>query len=156
MFKSIYIMFKGIHLPVLLSTYLSLYHLPDCLHISIYHLPDCLHTGCSLNIVFFLKNVWFFWTLPVLLQRWCSTCLVCVHTDNKGKQRKARVQNILSASLLDLLSLSLFLSCRFCLSVYRPFDRSVCLNMYLPLFYLFSIIIIFYGHMYYLHLYKLF
>ena len=29
---------------------------------------------------FFLKILWFFSTLPVLLQRWCSTCLVCVHT----------------------------------------------------------------------------
>ena len=38
------------------------------------------YTGCSLNIVFFLKMLWFFWTLPVLLQRWCSTCLVCAHT----------------------------------------------------------------------------
>ena len=26
------------------------------------------------------KKMWFFWTLPVLLQRCCSTCLVCVHT----------------------------------------------------------------------------
>ena len=30
--------------------------------------------------VFFPKILWFFWTLPVLLQRWCSSCLVCVHT----------------------------------------------------------------------------
>ena len=29
---------------------------------------------------FFLKILWFFWTLPVLMQRLCSTCLVCVHT----------------------------------------------------------------------------
>ena len=29
---------------------------------------------------FFLKMLWFFLTLPVLLQRWFSTCLVCVHT----------------------------------------------------------------------------
>ena len=36
-------------------------------------------TGCSLNIVFFLKMLWFFWTLPVLLQRWCLTCR-CVHS----------------------------------------------------------------------------
>ena len=36
-------------------------------------------TGCSLNIVFFCKMLWFFWTLQVLLQRWCSTCH-CVHT----------------------------------------------------------------------------
>ena len=51
-------------------------------------------TGCSLNIVFFLKMLWFFWTLPVLLQRWFSTC-VCVHPlTPRGKQRKARVRNI--------------------------------------------------------------
>ena len=31
----------------------------------------CFCTGCSLNIVFFLKILWFFWTLSVLmLQRW--------------------------------------------------------------------------------------
>ena len=35
-----------------------------------------LSTGCSLNI----KMLWFFLTLPVLIQRWCSTCLVCVLT----------------------------------------------------------------------------
>ena len=29
---------------------------------------------------FFLKMLWFFWTLRVLLHRWSSTCLVCVHT----------------------------------------------------------------------------
>ena len=53
------------------------------------------HTGCSLNIVFFLKVLWFFWTLPVVLQRWCSTCLVCVH---KLRPRENRVQNILNNS----------------------------------------------------------
>ena len=31
-------------------------------------------TGCSLNIVFFLKMWCFFWTLQVLRQRWCLTC----------------------------------------------------------------------------------
>ena len=31
-------------------------------------------TGCSINIVFFLKMLLFFWTLSVLLQRWCLTC----------------------------------------------------------------------------------
>ena len=46
--------------------------------------PDCKtnciwYTGCWLNIVLFLKMLWFFWTLQVLLQRWCSTCH-CVHT----------------------------------------------------------------------------
>ena len=39
-----------------------------------------VYTGCLLNIVFFLNILWFFWTLPVLLHRWCSTCLMCVHT----------------------------------------------------------------------------
>ena len=34
---------------------------------------------------------------PVLLQRWCSTCLACVHTDTEGKQRKTRVRNILTS-----------------------------------------------------------
>ena len=45
-------------------------------------------TGCSLNIVFFLKIFWLFWTLPVLLQRWCSTCLVCVHTLTPRENRE--------------------------------------------------------------------
>ena len=52
----------------------------------------------TLDIVFFLKMLWFFWTLPVLLQRWCSTCLVCTYTDTEGKQRKARVWDILKSS----------------------------------------------------------
>ena len=38
------------------------------------------HLFCPLFRVFFLKMLWFFLTLPVLLQRWCSTCPVCVHT----------------------------------------------------------------------------
>ena len=42
----------------------------------------------TLNIVFFLKMLWFFWTLPVLLQRWCSTCLVCVHTLTPRENRE--------------------------------------------------------------------
>ena len=40
---------------------------------------------------FFPKILWFFWTLPVLLQRWFSTCLVCVHTLTP---RENRVRNI--------------------------------------------------------------
>ena len=40
---------------------------------------DPYYTGCSLNIVFFLKMLWFFLTLPVLLQCRCLTCH-CVHT----------------------------------------------------------------------------
>ena len=46
----------------------------------------------------FIKMLWFFWTLPVLPQCWCSTCLECVHTDTEGKQRKARIRNILKSS----------------------------------------------------------
>ena len=35
--------------------------------------------------------LWFFWTLPVLLQRWCSTCMVCVYTHwHKGKTEKGQ------------------------------------------------------------------
>ena len=37
-----------------------------------------LHTGCSLNIVFYLKMLCFFLTLQVLLQRWSSTCHLVV------------------------------------------------------------------------------
>ena len=49
--------------------------------------------------VFFLKIFEFFWTLPVLLHRWCSTCLVCVHTHwQRGKTEKSRVRNILKSS----------------------------------------------------------
>ena len=47
-----------------------------------------LNTGCTLNIVFFLK-------ICVLLQRWCSTCLVCVHTLTP---RENRVRNIFKSS----------------------------------------------------------
>ena len=39
--------------------------------------------------------LWFFWTLPVLLQRWLSTCLVCVHTLTP---RENRVRNIFKNS----------------------------------------------------------
>ena len=52
-------------------------------------------TGCSLNIVFFLKILWFFWTLPVLLQRWWSTCLVCVHTLTPRENRDLPESRIL-------------------------------------------------------------
>ena len=39
--------------------------------------------------------LWFFWTLPILLQRWFSTCLVCVHTLTP---RENRVRNIFKNS----------------------------------------------------------
>ena len=46
--------------------------------------------GCSLNIVFFLKMLWFFWTLQVLLQRrWCLTCH-CVHTHTEEKTERGQ------------------------------------------------------------------
>ena len=49
------------------------------------YLQCVAHTGCSLYIVF---SITFFWSLSVLLQRWCSTCLVCgTHTDTEGKQK---------------------------------------------------------------------
>ena len=37
---------------------------------------------------FFLKILLFFWTLPVLLQRWFSTCLVCVHSLTTRENRE--------------------------------------------------------------------
>ena len=48
----------------------------SCKAISYPHNAQCkckYDTGCSLNIVFFLKILWFFWTLQVLLQRRCLT-----------------------------------------------------------------------------------
>ena len=39
---------------------------------------------------FFLKIYWFFWTLPVLLQHWFSTCLVCVHTLTTRENRDSQ------------------------------------------------------------------
>ena len=50
--------------------------------------PVSINTGCSLKIMFFLKILWFFWTLPVLLHRWFSTCLVCVHTLTPRENRE--------------------------------------------------------------------
>ena len=65
---------------------------------------DCFNsrletTGCSLDIVFFLKMLWFFWTLSVLLQALgfdLPLCTVCTHTDAEGKPREARGRNISS------------------------------------------------------------
>ena len=47
-----------------------------------------LLAGSPLFRVFFLKILWFFLTLPVLLQRWCSTCPVCVHTLTPRENRE--------------------------------------------------------------------
>ena len=48
---------------------------------------------------FFLKILWLFWTLPVLLQRWFSTCLVSVHklTPRENRER-SESGNILKSS----------------------------------------------------------
>ena len=56
-------------------------------------------TGCSLNIVFFPYNF-----VNFLNSASSAAALVfylpgvCTHTDTEGKQRKARVQNILKSS----------------------------------------------------------
>ena len=59
----------------------------------------CYATGCSLNIVFFPFN------FVIFLSSASSTAAlvfylpsVCTHTDTEGKQRKARVRNILKSS----------------------------------------------------------
>ena len=60
------------------------------LHIGYWRILGIRYTGCSLNI-FFLKILWFFWTLSVLLPRWCCTCLVCVYTHwHQGKTEKGQ------------------------------------------------------------------
>ena len=51
--------------------------------------PRCLCTGCSLDIVFFLKMLWFFWTLQVLLlQRWCLTCHCVLSLTRRGNRER--------------------------------------------------------------------
>ena len=55
-------------------------------------------TGCSLNIVFFPKNVVIFLnsaSFAAALVFYLPS--VCTHTDTKGKQRKVRVWNILKS-----------------------------------------------------------
>ena len=43
--------------------------------------------------------MWLFWTLPLLLQRWCSTCLLCVHTLTPRENReRSESGNILKSS----------------------------------------------------------
>ena len=56
-------------------------------------------TGCSLNIVFFPKN------FVIFLNSASSAAAlvfylpgVCTHSDTEGKQRNARVKNILKSS----------------------------------------------------------
>ena len=50
------------------------------------------YTGCSVIIVFFFPSV----SSAVVLVFYLPG--VCTHTDTEGKQRKARVQNILKSS----------------------------------------------------------
>ena len=38
--------------------------------------------------------MWFFWTLRVLLQRWCSTCLVLVNTPTPRENRERQESRI--------------------------------------------------------------
>ena len=56
--------------------------------------PGCYNsgTGCSLNIVIFLNSASSAAALVFYLPG------VCTHTDTEGKQRKARVRNILKSS----------------------------------------------------------
>ena len=47
--------------------------------------------GVTKKMCIFLRILWLFWTLPILLQRGFSTCLVCVHT---LAPRENRARNI--------------------------------------------------------------
>ena len=86
--KAIFAFFSTLLMSVPLFVVMTAYgsHTFRCRSISISHLfPPFMPyirgtcTGCSLNIEFFLKMFWFFWTLSVLLQCWCLTCH-CLHT----------------------------------------------------------------------------
>ena len=59
----------------------------DCIGCIRVHHVSCCYTGCSLNIVFFLKIFWFFWTQQVLLQRWWLTCH-CINTLTPRRDRE--------------------------------------------------------------------
>ena len=86
---------------------------------------------------FFLNILWFFWTLPVLLQRWFSTCLVCVHTLTP---KEYRVQNIFKNSektqyLMNTLYLNKDMWSEYCM------ERSsiICTTFYISWAYIRSI-----------------
>ena len=54
---------------------------------------------------FFLKMLWFSWTLPVLLQRWCSTCHLApqawsVHT-HREKSESGKYLRILKNTIFN-------------------------------------------------------
>ena len=91
------------------------------------------HTGCSLKIVFFPLN------FVIFLNSASSAAAlvfylpgVCTHTDTEGKQRKARVRNILKSSektqyLMNTLYLpnyqSIYLYLYIYLSIYMVFIK---------------------------------
>ena len=89
--------------------------------------PQLYYTGCSGKIVFFsLKCCVFFLTLPVLLQRWCSTCLVFVHTLTPSENRERPCLMLGAKSPLNNLS------------AHPPVPNSlcVCIKNYLMTFFL--------------------
>ena len=100
--KAIFAFFSTLLMSVPLFVVITAYgsHTFRCRSISISHLfPPFMSyirgtcTGCSLNIEFFLKMFWFFWTLSVLLQCWCLTC-PCVHTVTPMENRERPASGI--------------------------------------------------------------
>ena len=67
-------------------------HFVDCWRQNVprivFHNDKNVLKGVHKKLCFFLKILCFFWTLPVLLQRWFSTCLVCVHTLTPKENRE--------------------------------------------------------------------
>ena len=85
------------------TIYLSMSHLSykSPIYLSIYpnylsmYCTDIYVQGVHKILCFFLKIRWFFLTMPVLLQRGCSICLVIVHTLTPRENReRPRVRNI--------------------------------------------------------------
>ena len=90
-------------------------------HVCSQPLPSLKYRVFIKYCVLFLKMLRFFSTLPVLLQRWCSTCPVCVHTltprENRespeyskifGKNTIFNVQPVLLVGLAAVLKLRIF------------------------------------------------
>ena len=71
-----------------------------------------------------LKFCDFFLTLPVPLQRWCSTCLVCVHTLTLRENRENRVRNILKSSKKTQYLMNTLYLVRQCIFVLFPSPES--------------------------------
>ena len=109
------------------------------------HISD---TGCPLNIMFFLEILWFFWTLPVLLQRWFASCLVCVHTLTPRQNRESseylkifeKTQYLMNTlyyqplawntSKLSWLSINMIVNTSVAFSFSLLFDLSVIIDVY--------------------------